>query len=129
MKNNNFKSGEKKDNPFSEALASAMGIEKNDYENQRDINDSKLINQEEVSLKGIVDIYFEKKGRAGKMVTLLDFSGIEGDGLIELSKKIKKSCGVGGSLKKYILLLQGDVRSNCEKMLNDLGLNTKRIGG
>ncbi|MAB85438.1 MAG: translation initiation factor [Cryomorphaceae bacterium] len=129
MKNNNFKSGKKKDNPFSEALASAMGIEKNDYENQRDINDSKLINQEEVSLKGIVDIYFEKKGRAGKMVTLLDFSGIEGDGLIELSKKIKKSCGVGGSLKKYILLLQGDVRSNCEKMLNDLGLNTKRIGG
>ena len=129
MKNNNFKSGEKKDNPFSEALASAMGIEKNDYENQRDINDSKLINQEEVSLKGIVDIYFEKKGRAGKMVTLLDFSGIEGDGLIELSKKIKKSCGVGGSLKKNILLLQGDVRSNCEKMLNDLGLNIKRIGG
>ena len=129
MKNNNFKSGEKKDNPFSEALASAMGIEKNDYENQRDINDSKLINQEEVSLKGIVDIYFEKKGRAGKMVTLLDFSGIEGDGLIELSKKIKKSCGVGGSLKKNILLLQGDVRSNCEKMLNDIGLNTKRIGG
>lgn len=129
MKNNNFKSEEKKDNPFSEALASAMGIEKNDYENQRDINDSKLINQEEVSLKGIVDIYFEKKGRAGKMVTLLDFSGIEGDGLIELSKKIKKSCGVGGSLRKNILLLQGDVRSNCEKILNDLGLNTKRIGG
>ena len=129
MKNNNFKSGEKKDNPFSEALASAMGIEKNDYENQRDINDSKLINQEEVSLKGIVDIYFEKKGRAGKMVTLLDFSGIEGDGLIELSKKIKKSCGVGGSLKKNILLLQGDVRNNCEKMLNNIGLNNKRIGG
>lgn len=129
MKNNNFKSGEKKDNPFSEALASAMGIEKNDYENQRDTNDSKLINQEEVSLKGIVDVYFEKKGRAGKMVTLLDFSGVEGDGLIELSKKIKKSCGIGGSLKKNILLLQGDVRNNCEKMLNDIGLNTKRIGG
>lgn len=129
MKNNNFKSGEKKDNPFSEALASAMGIEKNDYENQRDTNDSKLINQEEVSLKGTVDIYFEKKGRAGKMVTLLDFSGVEGDGLIELSKKIKKSCGIGGSLKKNILLLQGDVRNNCEKMLNNIGLNNKRIGG
>lgn len=129
MKNNNFKSGEKKDNPFSEALASAMGIEKNDYENQRDTNDSKLINQEEVSLKGIVDVYFEKKGRAGKMVTLLDFSGVEGDGLIELSKKIKKSCGIGGSLKKNILLLQGDVRNNCEKMLNNIGLNNKRIGG
>jgi translation initiation factor 1 len=129
MKNNNFKSEEKKDNPFSEALASALGIEKKDYQNQKEINDSKLIDQEEVSLKGIVDVYFEKKGRAGKMVTLLDFSGIEGDGLIELSKKIKKSCGVGGSLKKNILLLQGDVRSNCEKILNDLGLNTKRIGG
>ena len=129
MKNNNFKSGEKKDNPFSEALASAMGIEKNDYENQRDTNDSKLINQEEISLKGLVHIYFEKKGRAGKMVTILDFSDIEGDGLIDLSKKIKKSCGVGGSLKKNILLLQGEVRNDCEKMLNDIGLNTKRIGG
>ena len=129
MKNNNFKSDEKKDNPFSEALASALGIEKKDYQNQKDINDLKLINQEEVSLKGTVDVYFEKKGRAGKMVTLLDFSSIEGDGLIELSKNIKKSCGVGGSLKKNILLLQGDVRSNCEKMLNDIGLTTKRIGG
>tara|TARA_B100001057_G_scaffold452706_1_gene496855 strand:- start:951 stop:1340 length:390 start_codon:yes stop_codon:yes gene_type:complete len=129
MKNNNFKSDEKKDNPFSEALASALGIEKKDYQNQKDINDLKSINQEEVSLKGRVDVYFEKKGRGGKMVTLLDFSDIEGDGLIELSKKIKKSCGVGGSLKKNILLLQGDVRSNCEKMLSDLGLNTKRIGG
>ena len=128
MKNNNFKSGEKKDNPFSEVLASALGIEKKGFEDLKDINDSKLINQEEVCLKGIVDVYFEKKGRAGKMVTLLDFSCTEGDGLIELSKKIKKSCGVGGSLKKNILLLQGDVRSNCEKMLNDLGLNTKRIG-
>lgn len=123
MKNNNFKSDEKKDNPFSEALASALGIEK------KDTIDLRSINQEEVSLKGIVEVYFEKKGRAGKMVTLLDFSGIEGDGLIELSKKIKKSCGVGGSLKKNILLLQGDVRSKCEKMLNDVGLNTKRIGG
>ena len=39
MKNNNFKSEEKKDNPFSEALASALGIEKKDYQNQKDIND------------------------------------------------------------------------------------------
>ncbi len=129
MKNNNFQSGEKKDNPFSEALASALGIEKNGFVNQKDVNDLKLIHLQKVNLKGVVDVYFEKKGRAGKMVTLLDFSGIEGDGIVGLSKKIKKSCGVGGSLKKSILLLQGDVRNNCEKMLNDMGLNTKRIGG
>ncbi len=61
MKNNNFKSDEKKDNPFSEALASALGIEKKDYHNQKDIIDLRSINQEEVSLKGIVDVYFEKK--------------------------------------------------------------------
>lgn len=127
-KNNNFKSGPQNNNPFSEALANALGNV--DRESRVPLNtEENDINKTEISLKGLVEIYFEKKGRAGKTVTLLDFSNAEGDGLISLAKSIKASCGVGGSLNGVVLLLQGDVRDKCEKYLMKLGLKSKRIGG
>lgn len=127
-KSNNFKSGSQPDNPFSDALANALGTVNNDLNVDLD-NDHSNIDKAEISLKGLVEIYFEKKGRAGKMVTLLDFTNVEGDGLISLAKELKSSCGVGGSLNGIILLLQGDVRDKCELYLINLGLKSKRIGG
>lgn len=127
-KNNNFTSGPQTNNPFSEALANALG--NIDKESRVPLNtEENDINKIEISLKGLVEIYFEKKGRAGKTVTLLDFCNTEGDGLVYLAKSIKTSCGVGGSLNGFVLLLQGDVRDKCEKHLRNLGLKSKRIGG
>lgn len=72
---------------------------------------------------------FEKKGRNGKPVTLIE--GWEGDdeGLKEISKKIKTKLGIGGSEKDGIIIIQGDNRDKIMAILKDMGYKTKRVGG
>ena len=53
---------------------------------------------------------FEKKGRNGKPVTLIEgFEGTEEE-LKQISKKIKTTLGIGGSEKDGIIVIQGDNR-------------------
>ena len=72
---------------------------------------------------------FEKKGRNGKPVTLIE--GFEGsdDELKNISKKIKTTLGIGGSEKDGIIVIQGDNRDKIMKILQDMGYKTKRVGG
>ena len=72
---------------------------------------------------------FEKKGRNGKPVTLIEgFEGTEEE-LKQISKKIKTSLGIGGSEKDGIIIIQGDNRDKIMKILQDMGYKTKRVGG
>ena len=72
---------------------------------------------------------FEKKGRNGKPVTLIEgFEGSEEE-LKQISKKIKTTLGIGGSEKDGIIVIQGDNRYKIMKILHDLGYKTKRVGG
>ena len=72
---------------------------------------------------------FEKKGRNGKPVTLIE--GFEGsdEGLKQISKKIKTTLGIGGSEKDGIIVIQGDNRDKIMKILQEMGYKTKRVGG
>ncbi len=72
---------------------------------------------------------FEKKGRHGKPVTLVE--GFEGsaDDLKNISKKIKTTLGIGGSEKDGVIIIQGDNRDRIMKILQDMGYKTKRVGG
>jgi len=72
---------------------------------------------------------FEKKGRNGKPVTLIEgFEGSEEE-LKNISKKIKTTLGIGGSEKDGIIVIQGDNRDKIMKILQDIGYKTKRVGG
>ena len=72
---------------------------------------------------------FEKKGRNGKPVTLIEgFEGSDED-LKQISKKIKTTLGIGGSEKDGIIVIQGDNRDKIMKILQELGYKTKRVGG
>ena len=72
---------------------------------------------------------FEKKGRNGKPVTLIEgFEGTEEE-LKQISKKIKTTLGIGGSEKDGIIVIQGDNRGKIMKILQDMGYKTKRVGG
>ena len=72
---------------------------------------------------------FEKKGRNGKPVTLIEgFEGSEED-LKQISKKIKTTLGIGGSEKDGIIVIQGDNRDKIMKILQEMGYKTKRVGG
>ena len=72
---------------------------------------------------------FEKKGRNGKPVTLIEgFEGTEEE-LKQISKKIKTTLGIGGSEKDGLIVIQGDNRDKIMKILQDMGYKTKRVGG
>ena len=72
---------------------------------------------------------FEKKGRNGKPVTLIEgFEGTEEE-LKQISKKIKTTLGIGGSETDGIIVIQGDNRDKIMKILQDMGYKTKRVGG
>jgi translation initiation factor 1 len=72
---------------------------------------------------------FEKKGRNGKPVTIVE--GWEGseEELKKISKKIKTTLGIGGSEKDGTIIIQGDNRDKIMVILKEMGFKTKRVGG
>ncbi len=68
----------------------------------------------------------EKKGRGGKVVTIVE--GYKGNPqtLEELTKKIKQQCGVGGATKGKDIIIQGDLADKVVKILISSGYNAKK---
>lgn len=74
-------------------------------------------------------VSLDKKQRAGKAVTLIEgFVGNDEDRK-DLSKKMKNTCGVGGSIKEKDILIQGDQRTKIIAALEAAGYKVKRKGG
>ncbi|MDR1877375.1 MAG: translation initiation factor [Flavobacteriaceae bacterium] len=72
---------------------------------------------------------YEKKGRNGKPVTILEnYNGSDEDIKI-LAKEIKSKLGVGGSIKDNTIIIQGNYRDKIMEILKDKGFNIKRVGG
>lgn len=70
-------------------------------------------------------VHFEKKHRAGKKVTLVErFVGTDKD-LKELASMLKKKCGVGGSAKDGVAIIQGDHCEKVKEILREEGYKVK----
>ena len=76
-----------------------------------------------------LEVWIDKKHRAGKTCVLIKGFVGKKDDLKSLSKILKQKCGVGGSVKDGEIIIQGNVRDKIIDILNNEGYQTKRVGG
>jgi translation initiation factor 1 len=75
--------------------------------------------EEKVPSKVVVKLRLEKKGRGGKVVTVLDGLPRNGDFLEGLGKELKKLLGTGGTVGEALIELQGDHRDALRRILSE----------
>ena len=77
----------------------------------------------------LLHVHRETKGRGGKAVVIVrGFVGSDDD-LADLAKRLKASCGTGGSAKDGEIIIQGDQREKVMGFLGKEGYRVKRVGG
>lgn len=77
---------------------------------------------------GIVRVSRETKGRKGKGVTLIAGVPLHPEGLRDLAKELKQTCGSGGTVKEGVIEIQGDHRDVIVEALRKKGYTVKRSG-
>lgn len=78
---------------------------------------------------GIVRLSLERKGRGGKVVTIISGLPTPPQQIKLITKEIKQKCGTGGSSKDGIIEIQGDVRQVVFDFLKEKGFKIKIAGG
>jgi translation initiation factor 1 len=71
----------------------------------------------------------DRKGRAGKTVTVIYGLQHTPATLKELLAMLKNTCGAGGTIKETGLEIQGDQRDKVAEKLLQLGYKVKLVGG
>jgi translation initiation factor 1 len=73
----------------------------------------------------VAKLRMEKKGRAGKTVTVVYGLPEHTDFLKDLSQELKRACGTGGTTAEDSIELQGDVRDRVREALTKRGYTVK----
>ncbi|MBL4765538.1 MAG: stress response translation initiation inhibitor YciH [Colwellia sp.] len=78
---------------------------------------------------GFAHVRRETKGRKGKGVVTIKGLALEAKALKELAKKLKQTCGTGGTVIGEVIEIQGDKRDKIKTILEKEGFKVKFIGG
>ncbi len=84
-------------------------------------------NKKDVFVEKTTEIHFRKKN--GKNIVIIKFLSDDIFKLKKLSKEIKETLAIGGSIKKGEIILQGNKREEVIKILESKGIKCKRVGG
>ena len=66
-------------------------------------------------------VRIERKDRGGKTVTIVENFAGKTDDLADLGRLLKSKCGVGGTVKDGVILVQGDFRKRVAEILTGQG--------
>lgn len=72
-----------------------------------------------------VHVVVERKGRAGKVATIIVDLQCDEQALKQLASQLKQQLGVGGSARAGEILIQGDHRDRVIDILRQRGFNVK----
>jgi translation initiation factor 1 len=75
--------------------------------------------------KIVAKLRMEKKGRGGKMVTVVDGLPQNAAFLKELCQELKRACGTGGAVSDGTIELQGDLRDRVRELLTGQDFTVK----
>ena len=84
-------------------------------------------NNKDAFVEKITEIHFRKKN--GKNIVIIKFLSDDVLELKKISKEIKETLAIGGSIKKGEIILQGNKREEIIKILERKGIKCKRVGG
>ena len=84
-------------------------------------------NKKDLFVDKTTEIHFRKKN--GKNIVIIKFLSDDILKLKKLSKEIKATLAIGGSIKKGEIILQGNKREEIIKILERKGIKCKRVGG
>lgn len=73
----------------------------------------------------ILRLSIVKKDRGGKVVTLIAGFTRRMDELEDLSSRLKKACGTGGTVRGQVLEIQGDARVRLREILQKEGFEVR----
>ena len=85
--------------------------------------------QEEEATKPVqkdkLTVVTDRKGRNGKIATIIEGFTIEQKVVEEIARNLKQKLGVGGSVREGEILIQGDHKTSVINFLKDLNFKTK----
>ena len=84
-------------------------------------------NKKDLFVDQTTEIHFRKKN--GKNIVIIKFLSDDILKLKKISKEIKETLAIGGSIKKGEIILQGNKREEIIKILQRKGIKCKRVGG
>src|ERR1700710_1484438 len=85
--------------------------------------------KERLANSGPVKVRRETAGRKGKAATTISGVPVDDAALKELAGRLKKRCGVGGTVKDGVIELQGDHRETVAEILRADGHQVVFAGG
>ena len=89
--------------------------------------ESKISDYSHSQLNPLICKYEKRNGRSTTIIE--GFVNIKKPEIKLLAKKIKQKFSVGGSVKDYSIIIQGNIRNEIMSFLSTIGYKVKRVGG
>ena len=84
-------------------------------------NDEDIISSLRKSDSQKLHVILDKKGRKGKVATIIEGFTLDDDEVAEIASDLKRKIGTGGSSRGGEILLQGDWRTKAAELLKARG--------